>query len=157
VNAKEQKDSNPMSKKAPVGCLVMVLVCITPFVLIFAALRKAYLDAEHARKEIERTVNPDQLRAWVLEELRKQPQGGEGFRSQDDLPATFPHFPANYFYVFLYPLDDADGWGGANLAWSFKDQSLSVRVWLNADGTPANLKDEPQQWAEGIVISSYSK
>jgi hypothetical protein len=135
----------------------MALVCITPFVLIFAALRKAYLHAENARKEFERTVNPDELRAWVLEELGKHPQGGEGFRSQDDLPTTFPHFPASYFYVHLYPLDDVHGWGGANLAWSFKDQSLSVRVWLNADGTPANLDDWQPQWAKGIVISRYSK
>lgn len=139
------------------GCLVMVLVCITPFVFIFAALRKAYLDAENARDEFKRTVNPNELRAWVLEELRKHPQGGESFRSQDDLPASFPRFQASYFYVHLYPLDDANGWGGALLAWSFKDQGLSVRLRLNADGTPTQIEDGPQQWAKGIVISRYSK
>ena len=140
------------------GIIVLITVAALFFVISWPMLKAGH-DVEAARAEFKRTVNPNELRAWVLTQLKKYPHEFESGKSALEWPATFPKFPGRDFYVYLYP--DYTGGGldhvqGASMVWTFLDQGLKVTVLLMPDGSPAEA-ERGQEWAKGISFEHCSK
>lgn len=139
---------------------IFVLIIISPFfILIVWPIVKAGRDVENARAEFQRTVKPDDLRAWVLTQLKKYPHEGISDKSALEWPANFPNFPGRRFTVDLshdYTGSGLDHVQKASMVWNFFDQGLMVTVLLMPDGSPAEAEHE-QGWAKGISFDHLSK
>ncbi|RBP46578.1 hypothetical protein DES53_102969 [Roseimicrobium gellanilyticum] len=126
--------------------------------IVYEATMRANHSIESARDEFKRSVNPDELRSWVLAQFRKHPGGGCIEEAVHDWPETFPQLPTRRFLLSLYPSSKPHGFEPrleARLRWGFFDQNLTVTVLLKSDGTPADVEDEEwlptaQKWAKGI-------
>ncbi|RBP46579.1 hypothetical protein DES53_102970 [Roseimicrobium gellanilyticum] len=95
--------------------------------------------ANRARDEFKSTVNPDELRAWALFQLSRHPESDYVRDAAKEWPANFPHFRADSFHQFLHHANESEGPNGRRgviLAWSFRNQDLTIAVWLNPDGRP---------------------
>lgn len=124
---------------------------MTPFGWLFVAMAKGNFELSQARREFQRTVNPEELRAWVFEQLKKHPVEGPT-DSSEEWPLTFPRFKGRTPRVYVYTwCKDHRGkeTRGASMHWDFFDRTLSVVVYLNLDGTPADIDDE-STWAKGV-------
>lgn len=153
VNPKGERATS--SKSAIVGCLLMMLVGAAPWACVFWQMGKGLHDMKRARDEFKRTVNPDDLRAWVFTQIKRNPEGGNFREAAADWPDTFPRFAGSrHFTVHLSPSHDAQG---AGLIWGFSGgYGLKATVWLNPDGTPVDVEDDPP-WAKGVTFDFLAK
>jgi hypothetical protein len=128
--------------------------------ILYGAVVQASRDIQNARDEFKRSVNPDELRSWILAQFKKHPQGGHIKEAVDDWPETFPQLPRRHFLMSLHPPKEIQGHNArleARLRWGFFDQNLTVTVLLKPDGSPADAGDEEhlpptQKWARGITF-----
>ncbi|MDB6119501.1 MAG: hypothetical protein JWO08_3282 [Verrucomicrobiaceae bacterium] len=131
------------------GCgvlgIIVLIAILALFNFIVGPIMKAGRDVEDARAEFKRMVKPDELREWVLTQLKKYPHQGFNNKSALEWPANFPTFSGRRCEVYLYPdytgrgLDHAQG---ASIVWNFLDQGLKVTVLLMPDGSPAETENE---------------
>ena len=122
-------------------------------------MHKAHQDVQSAIDEFKSTVNPDDLRAWVLMQLKKHPQGQDSNEMVQEWPSTFPKFRGSRFTVYLRPLIEGsspESSQGASLIWDFRGEALKVTILLNPDGTAADFDDHPT-WANGIALDHLHK
>jgi hypothetical protein len=148
-------------KELGIACLLATLVVLSPIGILFLVMQKGYYDARSAREEFTRTVNPDELRAWARMQFKKHPKGGYIKISAEELPKTFPHFAVSRGLSLHLEPSDVDQRHSdvlmVILVWGFSaGYSMSVNVWLNPDGSPADTGDGPF-WAKGITIDILSK
>ncbi|MEQ1935639.1 MAG: hypothetical protein ABL962_17415 [Fimbriimonadaceae bacterium] len=142
-----------------VGCVAAALFVMSPLFIFVGSIIKAGHDVKNARTEFKRTVKPEELRAWVLNQLKKYPRDGFNEKSAMEWPASFPNFPTKRFLVYLD--HDHAGLGpyhvqGASISWRFFDQGFGVTVLVKPDGSPAEAEHE-QEWAKGISFDHFSK
>lgn len=142
-----------------VGCVAAALFVMSPLFIFVGSIIKAGRDVENARAEFKRTVKPDELRAWVLTQLKKYPRDGVSEKSAMEWPASFPSFPNGRFLVYLD--HDHAGLGlyhvhRALIVWHFFDQGLKVTVLLKSDGSPVEMEYQ-REWAKGISFDHLSK
>lgn len=140
-------------KNAVAGCLLVASPVMLMAIVFAVVMAKASRDVANAREEFMRTVKPEELRAWVLEQWQKYPGGEFSFESVKEWPANFPQFPGRSFFVHLPSRDRGESQNGrqAFMAWDFRDKTFIVRVFFHADGSPARQEDR-QEWAEGISL-----
>lgn len=135
--------------------VLALLLCVSPMACLWVMLEKRHRATTCAMEEFQRSVYPDELRAWASDQIKKHPEGGYNMEARDEWPATFPTFPGSHFNVHLNPLrpdgPKADDWLSAVLTWDFGSEGFQARVHLNSNGTPVELEDE-REWVEGISI-----
>ncbi|TLD70389.1 hypothetical protein FEM03_11685 [Phragmitibacter flavus] len=140
-----------------IGCAILVFVFMTPFIGLILKMRAQAREAENACAEFQRIVDANELRSWVFTQLKKNPQGVESTTTRNEWPSNFPRFDADCPYVYLYPMGQSpDEPMSASLAWSFGLYSLIVSVFLNPDGTAADV-DRQSSWAKGITFYIIGK
>ncbi|QIF03053.1 hypothetical protein [Roseimicrobium sp. ORNL1] len=133
--------------------------------ILYGAVVQANRDIQNARDAFKRSVNPDDLRSWILAQFRKHPKGGHIKEAVEDWPETFPQLPKRAFLLSLHPSNEIHGPGArleARLRWGFFEENLTVTVLLKPDGTPADWEDEEhlppaQKWARGITFRQVQR
>lgn len=139
--------------------LVLLLVWASPFAYIGWQVRQSSKELDAFEEEFKRRVNPDELRAWVMTQLKRHPQGGTVSLGRLDCPSSFPSLRQHELWVFLSRLEEAHprpGVQGASLFWNYGYLGMKVSVYLNEDGTAANV-DFIQPWAKGVTFERISK
>lgn len=141
------------------GLLVIVLFFASPFIWMVGSMKKANRDVRLAQEEFKRSAKPDELRAWVFAQLKKNPQEGYSEESAKEWPRNFPRIRGKRFKVYLSPSSGGQGIQGvqsAYLVWDFYDQGLKVSVFLKPDGSPADFEDD-EPWAKGVTFDHLHK
>ena len=157
----ETKEETSGWKIILLSCVLATMVVLSPILWFMGWMLKAQYDVRRARDEFKRTVNPDELRSWVFSQHKKHPEGGYSREGTEEWPHSFPRFAAaRHFMVHLAPSGEAQSAKGTLrgfAVWNFScGEGLKVEVWLNPDGTPLDMEDEPP-WAEGITFQHLHK
>jgi hypothetical protein len=145
-----------------IGCLLATLLMVSPVGMVFWQFYKGARDMKHAHDEFKRTVNPDELRAWVFSQFQKHPEGGYIEELVEEWPKTLPHFKGSRSSSVRLDSSNekADSPRRAVLVWNFSGgYGLLVSIWLNPDGAPVDEEytSPDQEWARGVSFSFLHK
>lgn len=153
---------NKMTVGARRGCIAFAILgflMLAFFATLAWQLHKNYEDAETIEAEFIRTVDPDDLRAWVLAQITKHRQDEYYRVAKEAWPSNFPKLRQERFRMFH---QKRDGEGAqsevleAFLIWDLGSDGLKLSVFLHPDGSPVEI-EHGSTWAKGVRFEHIPK
>lgn len=155
--------ASKVKRRIPWIWIVLLLIAaiiagISRFELWLSLPPSDVVEADKGFKKVKETINPEQLRAWALEEIPKcsvTNKDGQIFIPNSDIPSYIKE-------LFGEPPADASvgeyggekyvlfGWGGPFFNWSITIGSTN----LAPDFSP---EETTTKWVSGIYFSRYDK